>query len=52
MTRKNEEMFDIMWRRAAVCTDVEACILIDSAIVRAHESTISFQNAGVDFPRR
>ena len=37
----NEEMLDIMWRRAAVCTDVEACILLDSALVGAQESTIS-----------
>ena len=27
-----EEMLDIMWRGAAVRTDVEACILLDSAL--------------------
>ena len=37
----NEEMLDIMRRRAAVGTDVEVCILLDSALVRAQESTIS-----------
>ena len=31
-------MFDIMWRRATVGTDVEAYILLDSALVGAHES--------------
>ena len=36
-----EEMLDIMWRRAAVCTDVAACILLDSALVGAQESTLS-----------
>ena len=41
VSRANEEMLDIMRRRAAVCTDVEACILLDSALVRAQESTIS-----------
>ena len=37
----NEEMLDIMRRCAAVCTDVEVGILLDSALVRAQESTIS-----------
>ena len=32
-------MLDIMRRRAAVGTDVEVCILLDSALVRAQEST-------------
>ena len=41
MSRENEEMLDIMWRRAAVCTDVEDCILLDSALVRAQESAMS-----------
>ena len=40
-SRANEEMLDIMRRRAAVGTDVEACIPLDSAPVRAQESTIS-----------
>ena len=35
------DMIDIMWCRAAVCTDVEANILLDSAFVGVHESTIS-----------
>ena len=39
--RANEEMLDIMWRCAAVSTDVEACILPDSALVGIQESTIS-----------
>ena len=34
-------MLDIMWCRAAVCTDVEAYILLDSALVGGQESTIS-----------
>ena len=41
MSPANEEMFDIVRRRAAVCTDVEDCILLDSALVGAQESTIS-----------
>ena len=41
MSRGNVVMFDIMWRRAAVCTDVEAYSLLDSALVGAQESTIS-----------
>ena len=40
-SRANKEMLDIMRRRAAVGTDVEVCILLDSALVRAQESTIS-----------
>ena len=35
--RANEEMLNIMWRHAAGCTDVEACILL----VGAKDSTIS-----------
>ena len=41
VSRANEEMLDIMRRRAAVGTDVEVCILLDYALVRAQESTIS-----------
>ena len=39
--RENEEMPDTMWCQTAVCTDVETCILLDSALVGAQESTIS-----------
>ena len=41
VSRANEEMLDIMRRRASVCAYVEACILLDSALVRAQESTLS-----------
>ena len=41
VSRANEEMPDIMRRRAAVCTDVEVCIFLDFSLVRAQASTIS-----------
>ena len=41
VSRENEEMIDIMWRRATVCTDVEAFILLDSSLGCAQETTIS-----------
>ena len=34
-------MLDIMLCHVAVCTDVEACIFLDSALVGAQEYTIS-----------
>ena len=37
----NLEMLDIMWHCAAVCTDIEAYILLNSALVGYQESTIS-----------
>ena len=41
VNRANEEMLDIMRCHAAVWTDVGACILLDSALVKAQESTMS-----------
>ena len=36
-----QTMVDIMRHRAGVCIDVEACILLDSALVSAQESIMS-----------
>ena len=41
MSQASDEMLAIMWRISAVGTDVEASVLLYSALIGAEKSTIS-----------